>query len=68
MTRRIDSKTVCVRCGTWSQVRFRREIGAVPRAEMIDVSVEKLFMLRHFYAYVSLAGELHGVSLRKHPD
>lgn len=32
-----------------SQVRFNRSIGAVPRAEMMDVMVEKLLKARHFY-------------------
>lgn len=48
MSFRIDSSTVCVRAGTWSQVRLSRAIGAVPRAEMTEVSVEKLFRVRHF--------------------
>lgn len=44
----MTSSVVLVRAGTWSQVRFRRAIGAVPRADIIDVSVEKLFSVRHF--------------------
>jgi hypothetical protein len=40
MSRRIDSSTVIVLAGTWSHVRFRRWIGAVPSAEMMEVSVE----------------------------
>ncbi len=50
---RIVSRVVSVRCGTWSHVLLRRVIGAVPRAEIIDVSVEKLFRPRHFYFEVS---------------
>jgi hypothetical protein len=37
---RICSSTVMVRAGIWSHVRFRRWMGAVPRAEMMDVRVE----------------------------
>lgn len=39
----IESSTVDVRALTWFQVLFRRCMGAVPSAEMIDVNVEKLF-------------------------
>lgn len=49
MSLRIVSSTTLVRWGIWSQVRFRRAMGAVPKAEMIDVNVEKLLRLRHFY-------------------
>ena len=48
ISRRNCSSTVRVRALTWAQVRCRRCMGAVPRAEMIDVKVEKLFMDRHF--------------------
>jgi hypothetical protein len=37
------------RAFTALHVLFRRWMGAVPKAEMIDVSVEKLFSWRHFY-------------------
>ena len=50
MSFRMISRTVSTRAGTWSHVRFSRAIGAVPSAEMIDVRVEKLFKLRHFYS------------------
>lgn len=53
MTLRIDSNVACVRWGTWSHVRLRRAMGAVPNAEIIDVSVEKLFRTRQRYAKVS---------------
>ena len=43
------SRIAVVRAGTLSQVRFRRCIGAAPKAEIIDVKVEKLFSCRHFY-------------------
>jgi hypothetical protein len=49
MRRRIDSNTARVLAGTWSHVRFSRCMGAVPKAEIIDVSVEKLLRERHFY-------------------
>jgi len=45
----ICSKTVCVRALTWAQVLANRPIGAVERAEIIEVRVEKLFMARHFF-------------------
>jgi hypothetical protein len=45
---RIDSNTPMERWFTALHVLFRRWIGAVPNAEMIDVSVEKLFNWRHF--------------------
>jgi hypothetical protein len=48
MSLRIDSNTPIERWFTALHVRFRRWIGAVPNAEMIDVSVEKLFNWRHF--------------------
>jgi len=44
----ICSNIVCVRALTWAQVRLNRPIGAVLRAETIEVSVEKLFIARHF--------------------
>jgi hypothetical protein len=53
ITLRIDSNVACVRCGTWSHVRLRRAMGAVPNAEIIDVSVEKLFKTRQRYSRVS---------------
>lgn len=49
ITRRIDSNVACVRWGTWSHVRLRRAMGAVPNAEIIDVNVEKLFRERQRY-------------------
>ena len=49
MRRRRDSRMPIVRVLTWAQVRCSRWIGAVPRAEMMDVRVEKLFMPRHFW-------------------
>ena len=45
----IVTKVAFIRAGTWSQVRFKRAMGAVPSAEMIDVRVEKLFSPRHFF-------------------
>ncbi len=45
----IDSRTVRVRAFTWVHVRLNLCMGAVPSAEMIEVSVEKLFIDRHFY-------------------
>ena len=42
------SRMAWVFCGTMSHVLLRRAIGAVPNAEMMDVSVEKLFRVRHF--------------------
>ena len=35
-------------------------MGAVPRAEMIDVRVEKLFMARHFCKHVSPCSKSRG--------
>lgn len=52
MSFRIDSRVAWVFWWTWSQVLFRRAIGAVPRAEMMDVMVEKLFSWRHFCTWV----------------
>ncbi len=37
-----------VRALTCAQVRLSRPIGAVLRAEMMEVNVEKLFIARHF--------------------
>jgi hypothetical protein len=37
-----------VLAGTWSHVLFRRAMGAVARAEMMEVNEEKLFKARHF--------------------
>ena len=42
------SSTPIDRWFTALQVLFKRWIGAVPKAEMIDVNVEKLFSDRHF--------------------
>jgi hypothetical protein len=51
---RMLSRTPMERWLTALQVRFRRWIGAVPRAEMIDVSVEKLFNWRHFWVTLAV--------------
>jgi hypothetical protein len=48
MSFRMLSSTPIERAFTALHVRLRRWMGAVPRAEMIDVSVEKLFKTRHF--------------------
>lgn len=48
---RIVSRTADVRAGTWSHVRFSRAMGAVPRAEIMDVNVEKLLSVLHFCAW-----------------
>lgn len=48
MSLRMLSNVAIERWLTALQVLFRRWIGAVPRAEMMDVSVEKLFNCRHF--------------------
>lgn len=45
---RILSSTSLCFVGTPPHVRLRRRIGAVPSAEMIAVSEEKLFKNRHF--------------------
>lgn len=44
---RIDSSVALVLGLTWAQVRLSLRIGAVPRADTIDVNVEKLFIMRH---------------------
>lgn len=49
----IDSSIACVFGLTPCHVRPRRRIGAVPNAEMIAVTAEKLFSARHFYAEIS---------------
>lgn len=49
---RMTSKVAEVFWLTWAQVRPSRWMGAVPRAEMMDVKVEKLFICRHFYSNV----------------
>jgi hypothetical protein len=59
ISRRIASKTPRVRCGTWSHVRLSRAMGAVPSAEMMDVSVEKLFRPRHFCQVLARQTEQH---------
>ena len=43
------SRAFCVRWLTCDHVRCNLWIGAVPKAEMIDVNVEKLFICRHFW-------------------
>ena len=45
----INSRVSLVLPLTCCHVRCRRWIGAVPRAEMMEVRVEKLFSSRHFY-------------------
>ena len=50
---RSSSRTVVVRELTCDHVRDNLWMGAVPRAEMIDVRVEKLFMPRHFWSMIS---------------
>jgi hypothetical protein len=42
------SRVAIDRAFTEVHVRFKRWIGAVLRAEMMEVRVEKLFKLRHF--------------------
>lgn len=49
MSLRMLSNTPMERWFTALHVLFRRWIGAVPNAEMIDVNVEKLFNWRHFW-------------------
>jgi hypothetical protein len=49
----IWSRMTIVLLLTWLQVLLRRWIGAVPRAEMIEVRVEKLLSERHFCNNVS---------------
>ena len=46
---RNSSRTVVVRELTCDHVRESRCMGAVPRAEMMEVRVEKLFIARHFW-------------------
>lgn len=48
MSFRMLSKTPMERWLTALHVLFSRWIGAVPKADMIEVSVEKLFSWRHF--------------------
>lgn len=48
MSLRITSNVLCVFWLTCAHVRERRWMGAVSRAQTIDVSVEKLFSCRHF--------------------
>ena len=48
MSLRMLSSTPIERWLTACHVLFRRWIGAVPNADMIDVNVEKLFNDRHF--------------------
>lgn len=48
MSLRMLSNVAIERWLTALQVLFRRWIGAVPRAEMMEVRVEKLFNCRHF--------------------
>jgi hypothetical protein len=47
------SKTAIDRAFTALHVRFKRWIGAVPNAEIIDVSVEKLLSVRHFWGVLA---------------
>jgi hypothetical protein len=49
MSFRMLSKVAMERWLTALQVLFKRWMGAVPNAEMIEVSVEKLFSCRHFW-------------------
>ena len=51
MSFRMFSRTPIDRAFTAVHVLLRRAMGAVPRAEMMDVSVEKLFKSRHFCDY-----------------
>jgi hypothetical protein len=53
MSLRMLSKVAIDRWLTALHVRFKRWMGAVPRAEMMEVSVEKLFNWRHFYSLIS---------------
>lgn len=46
---RMFSSVVIVRALTAPHVRLSRDMGAVPRADMIEVRVEKLLSDRHFY-------------------
>jgi hypothetical protein len=50
MSFRMFSSTPIERAFTALHVLLSRWIGAVPSAEMIDVSVEKLLRTRHFYS------------------
>jgi hypothetical protein len=45
---RIDSRVALVLGLTCAHVRLSLRIGAVPRADTMDVRVEKLFIMRHF--------------------
>lgn len=62
MSLRMFSRVVIVLALTAPHVLLRRWIGAVPSAEMIDVSVEKLFSVRHFCVIVSVLSKMMGQS------
>ncbi len=57
---RIAFRDVMVFGLTWTHVRLSRCIGAVPRAETMEVRVEKLFMFRHFCTGQSWKMSVHG--------